>query len=240
MSLHNLGNWLSGLGRRDEALAAAEEATGIYRRLAEANPAAYLPNLAGSLNNLGMFLSGLGRRNEALAPAEEAATIRRQLAEANPAAYLPDLATSLNNLGIFLSELGRHEQALGPAEEAVTIRRRLAEANPAAYLPGLAASLWAYARVCANIKDNLPEALNAITEAIGIYQPLTEQLPQRFAGQLFSAYRTLAEVLEGLGRTGEADDLRRQLDQAFTGTQEGVSVDFRKVPSVKVIGNLAT
>jgi hypothetical protein len=40
---------LSELGRRKEALAPAEEATGIYRRLAEANPGAYLPDLAMSL-----------------------------------------------------------------------------------------------------------------------------------------------------------------------------------------------
>jgi hypothetical protein len=49
---------------------------------------------------------------------------------------------------------------------------------------------------------------------------LTERLPQMFAGQLFSAYRTLIDVLDGLGHTDEADDLRRQLDEASTGTQE--------------------
>ncbi|GID30949.1 hypothetical protein [Paractinoplanes brasiliensis] len=39
---------LANAGRQEQALASAEEATGIYRRLAAANPDAYLPDLAGS------------------------------------------------------------------------------------------------------------------------------------------------------------------------------------------------
>ncbi|WFE25426.1 tetratricopeptide repeat protein [Solwaraspora sp. WMMD791] len=216
-SLNNLGNILSELGRREQALAPAEEATGIYRRLAVANPDAYLPNLAASLNNLGNRLSELGRREQALAPAEEAVTIRRRLAVANPDAYLPNLAASLNNLGNILSELGRREQALAPAEEATGIYRRLAVANPDAYLPNLAMSLWAYGWVCVNVKANYAEALESVTEAISLYEPLVSQLPQMFAGQLFSAYRTLADVLDGLGRTEEAAELRQQLDEAASG-----------------------
>ena len=71
-----------------------------YRKLAQSNPAAFLPDLAMSLNNLGIRLSELGRREEALAiPAQEATEIYRKLAQSNPAAFLPDLAMSLNNLG---------------------------------------------------------------------------------------------------------------------------------------------
>ncbi|RKM86578.1 hypothetical protein SFRA_033280, partial [Streptomyces xinghaiensis] len=80
---------LSEVGRREEALAPAEEAATTYRELAEVNPAAYLPDLAGALNNLAIRLSEVGRREEALAPAEEAVRLRRELAEVNPAAYLP-------------------------------------------------------------------------------------------------------------------------------------------------------
>ncbi|MET8042221.1 tetratricopeptide repeat protein [Micromonospora sp. NPDC005215] len=218
MSLNNLGISLSEVGRRDEALAPAEEAMGIYRRLAEANPAAYLPDLAISLNNLGISLSEVGRRDEALAPAEEAVAIHRRLAEANPAAYRADLGASLNSLSIRLSEVGRRDEAVAPAEEAVSIHRRLAEANPTAYLPDLAGSLWRYAWVCVTIDRNLPKALAAVHEAIVLYEGLAEQVPQRFGDDLWSAYRTLADVLNGLGRTDEAIDLRRQLDEAETTT----------------------
>jgi hypothetical protein len=111
-------------------------------------------------------------------------------------------------------------RALAPAEEATGIYRRLAEANPAAYLPSLAMSLWAYAWVCVNVEADMPGALAAVQESISLYQPLAQKLPQVFAGQLYSAYRTLAAVLDRLGRTGEAAELRRQLDRA-TGTGTG-------------------
>src|SRR5438034_873004 len=74
-SLNNLGTGLSGLGRREEALAAAQEAVAICRRLAAARPDAFLPDLAMSLNNLGAGLGNLGRRDEAVATAQEAVDI---------------------------------------------------------------------------------------------------------------------------------------------------------------------
>ncbi|MFJ8690758.1 tetratricopeptide repeat protein, partial [Micromonospora wenchangensis] len=150
-------------------------------------------------------------------PSEEATDIYGRLAEAYPAAYLPDLAASLNNLGIMLSGLGRWEEALAPSEEAVTIRRRLAEANPAAYLTNLATSLCAYGRVCVNMQANFSEALEAVTEAVNIYEGLTEQLPAVFAERLFAAYQIVADVLDGLGRADEAAELRQQLDEATGG-----------------------
>jgi tetratricopeptide (TPR) repeat protein len=123
--LNSLSVRLGELGRREEALAAVREAVVIRRRLAGANPAAYLPNpaaylpdLAGSLNNLSVHLGRLGRREEGLAAAEEAVEAYRRLAEANPAAYLPNLATSLNNLSLRLGELGRHKKAEKVAAEA--------------------------------------------------------------------------------------------------------------------------
>ncbi|MDY7104816.1 MAG: tetratricopeptide repeat protein, partial [Actinomycetota bacterium] len=47
--LNNLASFQSAVGRREEALATAEEAVAIRRRLADANPAAYLADLAGSV-----------------------------------------------------------------------------------------------------------------------------------------------------------------------------------------------
>ncbi|MDW8102524.1 MAG: CHAT domain-containing protein, partial [Anaerolineae bacterium] len=76
-ALGMLGLALSSLGRLEEALKATEEALGIYRGLAEVNPQAFLPGLAGSLNNLGKVLSDLGRLEEALKATEEALGIYR-------------------------------------------------------------------------------------------------------------------------------------------------------------------
>jgi tetratricopeptide (TPR) repeat protein len=69
-SLNNLANCLSALGRREEALAAAEEAATFYRQLAATRPDAFSSYRAGSLNNLAGRLSALERREEALAASE--------------------------------------------------------------------------------------------------------------------------------------------------------------------------
>ena len=50
--LNNLANHLSDLGRREEALGAAEEALDLRRTLAAANPQAFTPDLALSLGKL--------------------------------------------------------------------------------------------------------------------------------------------------------------------------------------------
>ena len=60
-SLNNLSVWLSELGRREEALAASQEAATIYRELAAARPDAFRPDLAMSLNNLSVRLADLGQ-----------------------------------------------------------------------------------------------------------------------------------------------------------------------------------
>jgi tetratricopeptide (TPR) repeat protein len=53
--MNNLANRLSDLGRREEALKAAEEAVGLRRALAEARPDAFSAELARSLGVLGLL-----------------------------------------------------------------------------------------------------------------------------------------------------------------------------------------
>ena len=143
----SLSRYLAASGRRDEALQAAQEATTLYRTLAQHNPATHPPKLAMSLNNLANRLDDNGQQREALKTAQEAVTIRRNLAEHNPAAHTPNLASSLNNLAIYLDSNGQQREALQTAQEAVTIRRNLAEHNPGAHTPALASSLKTYANV---------------------------------------------------------------------------------------------
>ena len=109
---NNLSIRLSDVGERKAALVVAREAVELYRGLAEASPAAYAPDLAGSLNNLANRLSALGERNEALEAAREAVELYRALAEDSPQAYAPNLALSLTNLANRLLEVGKRNEAL--------------------------------------------------------------------------------------------------------------------------------
>jgi tetratricopeptide (TPR) repeat protein len=96
-SLNSLGNFLSELGRREDALAAAQEATEIYRRRAAARPDAFLPDLATSLNNLGNRWSELGRREDSLAAAQEAVATLAPFFLRLPAAYRQRMAVMARN-----------------------------------------------------------------------------------------------------------------------------------------------
>ena len=118
------------MGRRAEAVAAIEEAVGIYRRLAVAAPDAYLPDLALSLNNLSGSLAEVGRWAEAVAQIEEAACIYRRLAEAAPDAYLPDLARSLYNLALVQAETDARNDAWLPVTQSIATYRELTAAWP--------------------------------------------------------------------------------------------------------------
>src|SRR5271166_2699405 len=194
---------LAALGRREEALAADEEALTAYRELARARPDAFLPDLAMWLKNLPNRLADLGRREEALAAVEEAVTVRRELARARPDAFLPDLASSLNNLAIRLSGLGRREEALAAVEEAVTIRRELARARPDAFLPDLAYSLNDMSNHLAGL-GRREEALAVVEEALTAYRELARARPDAFLPDLANSLNNMSNHLAGLGRREEA------------------------------------
>ena len=117
--LNNLAVRLSALGRREDALTAAEEAVSLRRTLAAQRPDAFRPNLATSLNNLATMLSELGRRGDALTAAEEAVSLRRTLASQRPDAFRPDLATSLMVLANCVDELDRKPEGLAANAEAI-------------------------------------------------------------------------------------------------------------------------
>ena len=121
MLLNNLSNQLSDSGDIPGALEAIREAVDIYRRLAEANPPAYEPDLAMSLNNLSNRLSDSGDIPGALEAIREAVDIRRRLAEANPPAYEPVLARSLGTYGLILVSLERFEEATEQVSHAIRL-----------------------------------------------------------------------------------------------------------------------
>ncbi|WP_301128851.1 tetratricopeptide repeat protein [Streptomyces cacaoi] len=215
-SLNNLGVVLAQAGRRDEALAVAEEAVEILRRLVSDNPAVYEPVLAGSLNNLGNWLAEVGRRDDGLAVAEEAVEIRRRLVSDNPAAYEPDLAQSLHNLGADLSGVGRRDEALAVAEEAVEIRRRLVSDNPAVYEPDLAQSLHNLGADLSGV-GRRDEALAATEEAVEIRRRLVSDNPAAYEPDLATSLNNLGNRLAEVGRR----------DEALAATEEAVEIRRR-------------
>ena len=238
MSLSNLANRLSELGRREEALTVAEEAVALYRRLALAAPQAFVPDQAMSLSNLANRLSELGRREEALTVAEEAVALYRRLALAAPQAFVPDQARSLNNLASFLSELGRREEALAAAEEAVGLYRQLADAANQAFVPNLATSLNNLAIFRSEL-GRREEALAGAEEAVALYRQLVETTPQAFVPDLAMSLSNLANRLSELGRREEALTVAEEAVALYRRLAEAANQAF--VPNLATsLNNLAS
>ena len=118
-SLNNLSVRLADLGRREDALAAIEEAVTILRELARGPPGRVLAQPAGRVAE--QPVDPAGRPGPARGRAGRdpgSGHILRELAAARPDAFRPDLAMSLNNLSVRLADLGRREDALAAIEEA--------------------------------------------------------------------------------------------------------------------------
>ncbi len=140
VSLHNECHHLAGLGRWDESLAKITQAVGLRRRLADARPAVFAPDLANSLNAQSTCLANLGRHEQALACADEAVAIYRQLSDARPG-LRAKLALSLSNQSVCFGNLGHHDKALKASEEAVAVYRDLGETAAGPVAPELFKSL---------------------------------------------------------------------------------------------------
>jgi hypothetical protein len=115
-SLHNLALRLFGLGRNDEALAAAQEAVGIRRQLAQAQPDAMLPRLAASLGAMSDVLVALSRPAEAAQAANEALALLVPFVERYPDVF-GETARAVRD------SLRRASEAVGQEPDAALLAR---------------------------------------------------------------------------------------------------------------------
>jgi tetratricopeptide (TPR) repeat protein len=134
--LNESAQLLSAQGRREEALAAAKEATGIYRELDPAravwlrleptpgSPVAHLPDLGSSLYKQHLILIDLGLREEALIAIKEATCLYERLQRLYPARFQSDLVQSLYALADVLDALGVRHDANKAREEADRVIER--------------------------------------------------------------------------------------------------------------------
>jgi tetratricopeptide (TPR) repeat protein len=198
-ALTNLGKAYAELGRHREGLPRSEEASRLYRQLAEADPHTYLPDLALSLHNVAAARSDTHRRTEALAAARESADIYRKLADADADRHLPDLADALTNLQVYLSDTDDTDAAIETGEEAVRVLRRLADVNRAAFAGTLAGALYNLS-VTRSRAGLLERAVEAGQEAADRYTELAEADPGAHLADRALARNNLGKLLGESGR----------------------------------------
>ena len=127
----SLSRCLAASGRRDEALQTAQEATNLYRTLAEHNPAAYTPNLAASLNNLAIYLDNNGQQREALQTAQEATNLYRELVNENFRTFSSRFTTTLGIYAKLLDHCGDAAEATRIRQERDDVLKRIEEEGDA-------------------------------------------------------------------------------------------------------------
>lgn len=198
-----LSNQLNDLGRREDTLAALDEAIVGYRRVPPEQHDDFRPDLATALNNRSAPLGALGRRQDSLVAVDEAAAIFRELVTEQPEKFGPGLASALNNRATRLAELGQRAEALATADLAVATYREVAASNDDLDRAGLARALHNQSRSRFDL-GHREEALAAIDETLVIYRQLAGTNPDAYRPSLASSLNNQSSYLASLGRVDEA------------------------------------
>ncbi|WP_445525312.1 hypothetical protein [Streptomyces cyslabdanicus] len=223
----NLGFRMTRAGHREDAVAATEQAVGILRRLAAADPAVYEPELATALAQLSECAVRADRTWASRRAAEEAVGIFRGLAATDPAAYEPGLALSLSHLGHGMSQERRQEEALSTVQRAMGIFQRLAVIDPAVYEPGLAMTL-AQAAVCSWRLRRWADALTSAERSVEIIRRRVAAGPVSPASG-FTRSMTVEEsdLAVALGNLGFFLWGARRRDDALAALREAAGIERR-------------
>jgi len=195
-----LAKILGERGRRGEAVAKAQEAEQICRRLVKMQPGVYEQALSGSLDVLARSLGMVGRLDEGLSKAQEAVRISELLVKAKPGIFERAWAESLHTMISFLIRLGRSEEALGKAQEIEQISERLAKAHPETFERGWAKALGGLAEILSTA-GRLEEAASKCRKALQIIERLAKAQPADFEPELALSLHILAKILGQLGQT---------------------------------------
>ncbi len=215
--LNNLGLLLTASESYAEAEAAFREALKIHRGLAQKNPDAFLPDVAGNLSNLGLLLMEKESYAEAEAAFREALEIQRGLAQKNPDAFLPDMAAILNNLGNLHHGRESYAGAEAAFKEALEIRWELAQKDPDVYLPDLAGTLYNMGNLLFD-RGSYTEAEAIFNAILETYRLLVQKNPDAYLPSLaktlhsFGSLKTKTMDWDAAANLyGESLDIRRQL-----------------------------
>jgi tetratricopeptide (TPR) repeat protein len=207
--LNNLTNSLSGLGKHEEALDAAQQACTIREALASERPDAFRPDWATSLNNLASRLRELGKLEDALDAVQKGCGIYETLAHERPDAFRHHWAMSLNNLAAVLSELGKREAALDAAQRACALCEAVACERPDAFRHHWAMSLNNLAAVLSELGKR-KAALDTAQQACDLYEALSRERPDAFRHLWATSLNNLAVNLGDMGKREKALDAARQ------------------------------
>lgn len=226
-ALNTRGRLLARLHRRSEAIKAIQEGIALLGP----PDAPGSPDLASTLCLMASLLIEAARPAEALAAIEEAVRYWEELDRVDTGRHRQELAASLVFQAGVLLLLLRPFDALPRARHAIELLRSEALPASSATQQALASALWQYARACADMGVDLPQALHALTEVVDY----CSRSDDGGLGRL--ACWTVADVLEELGYEQYADDVRRQLDEAGPNVYTQIALPIPDVPVAAAVSS---
>ncbi|WP_328437718.1 tetratricopeptide repeat protein [Streptomyces sp. NBC_00444] len=197
-ALTNLGAALREEGQLEEAITRHKDALAAFREVHDRyGEALALHNHGDALQQVGRFTEAIDDHTQAAAFFAGAGDSHRQ-------------AMALSSLAAADSGAEKHDDAADVSRQAVEIRRQLAASDPAVNAPELARTLCLAAWVRRNGQFDLPWALLAAEEGVAIYRDLAAGAPTVFKPSFKMALELQADLLDRLGRTQQAEALRRE------------------------------
>jgi tetratricopeptide (TPR) repeat protein len=208
-----LGLVQGNAGQVPQALASADEALELKRRMPDQKAAWMESSLVGTLTNLLVIYARAGRREDALQVGVEATAFARTRAAASPAAGLPMLALAINNLCIAQHALGLRREALATGTEGLALSRTLAAEDPRRHQDRLAQASTNLALAEAHLGMK-KDALEHAAEAVSLRRRPSGESADSMAGRLVFSLINLSWRQHDLGL----------FDQALASASEAIVV----------------
>ncbi len=214
-----IGSLADKVGSTDEAIAAHEDAVGLFRQLADDDPDSvdYQSKLALCENNLALVLARVGRTEEARQAYEKAIRIQADLAARSDSdrQFLGSLADFHMNLGKLQNETGDRVKAESSLLEAIRLQERLLEDDPdnAENLRGLAASYNNLGAIY--VGTNPGRAIELYEKALQPQKKAAEVRPENldYLGELALTHNNIGTQLLKAGKFSDAAHFFRQATQ---------------------------
>ncbi|MFJ2706433.1 tetratricopeptide repeat protein [Streptomyces sp. NPDC087428] len=227
-SLTGRAERLAEAGRCEEALEFSARAVQLLGELGESDMEIHQHDLARTLLVRSGILWREGQRAEALDCSRRATDLCAALARGYLRSGAPDvllgasalgwtyartdllaLARALASHANLLALAGVQSEALDASSRAVEHGDRLHTAEPDTYLPDLARASVTFASVRIELGTEPNQALSAADRAFRAFQELSVAEPEAFGADLDAAAGKLSDALDALGRTDDAERIRR-------------------------------
>jgi tetratricopeptide (TPR) repeat protein len=230
--------WRLATARRDDmARVPFEQAVGLLRQLQAAHPDRpdYRFTLAKGLGNLSNVLADTRNLDTARDTLGESLGLLAGLAAKLPGdvRYRAELASQRYNLGMLLEDLHRPAEAKVQYRQAVQLQEQLVRERPDE--PDLRLHLASSLINFANLISSDPPRRSEAEPLLDRGRAIQEQLVREYASvplyrlRLGRTFRSLADLMEDLGRPAEAEALHRRSIEI----REGLVRDFPGLPEYR-------